>query len=119
MLTSCGFPAAPFSSPSGGSTVEISPFLNKIVEFRNSTGNWPKSKNDLVRQGEEYQKIMETFPYENVDFLIKDNQTMVLRYNRYKRKTQGFPDGKIITPTSNGGEIRFYKENNRFTWTRN
>ena len=117
-LASCGYIAGPFSGQNG-STVEISPFLNKIVDFRNNTGKWPTSKNDLVRHGEEYQKVMETFPYENVDFVIKDNQNMILRYNRYKRKVQSFPDEKIIKPTSNGGEIKFYKDNNHFSWTRN
>jgi hypothetical protein len=90
-------------------------FMMAVVNFRESYGIWPPSLSEMALKSKENRKIIDDFQYQSVDFLIKDQDHLIVYFYGYKKKSY-YQDDSQIDLNAFQGRIRFFKWNDKFAW---
>ncbi len=89
---------------------------DRIVDFRKEQMGWPTSKMDFISKGIKYYAVFENFPYQNTVFKVIDSNNMIFYYSQHIKDIEKYNTTKKVDLNSYGGEVRFYKENDKFIW---
>lgn len=90
--------------------------LNRIVEFREQYNTWPFSKEEFVNKGPKFKEAFIGFPYTQATFKVIDNNTMTFFFSEHIQDVQNYEKTKKVDINSYSGEVKFYKENDKFIW---
>lgn len=90
--------------------------IDKIIEFRESTNAWPFSKEEFMNGGDKYKKAFDGFPYLTTRFKVIDNNTMTFFFSQHIKDVTLEKQTNITDLNAYGGEVRFYKEKDKFIW---
>ena len=92
-------------------------FMTCIVSFRERTGAWPVSMEDLIKDSEENRKIIYNLPYSKATFRTRKKDVLIVDFSGYQKDPR-FTHSKPgeVDPRVVNGRIRFYKSKGRFTW---
>ncbi|HEX6191902.1 MAG TPA: hypothetical protein VFZ42_06045 [Chitinophagaceae bacterium] len=90
--------------------------LDKIVSFREDFNSWPFSKEEMTGKGGIYRTAFDGFPYMQVRFKVIDHNNMVFYFSDHRRDVQNYKETQKIDLNSYGGEVKFYKEKEKFIW---
>ena len=90
--------------------------LNSIVSFREEFNSWPFSKEEFLAKGPQYRASFNGFPYMQATFHVIDNNTMTFYFSDYIKDIQNYNQSQKIDLNSYSGEVRFYKEKDKFIW---
>jgi hypothetical protein len=90
--------------------------IESIIEFREAYNTWPISKQEFTAKKTKYKEAFIDFYYLNTQFKIKDNDNMTFYFSAYIKDEQRYEKTQRIDLNSYGGEVKFYKENDKFIW---
>ena len=90
--------------------------LNRIIEFREEFYVWPYSKEGFISKGKKYMDAFDGFPYLETRFKVIDDDRMTFFFSGHKRANARYEKTGQIDLNSYGGEVKFYKMNNKFIW---
>jgi len=90
--------------------------IENIVHYRESFGEWPVSKEQLVAKGTKYKDSFLGFPYHTARFKIIDNDNMVFYFSEHKQDVAKYKETQKVDLNSLGGEVKFYKKDGKFLW---
>jgi hypothetical protein len=89
---------------------------DKIVDFRIAEGGWPISKQDFMNKGLKYYEVIKKFPYQTIEFKIKDSTEMIFYFRDNIKDIEHYKKTKKRDLNSFNGNIHFWKENEKFLW---
>jgi hypothetical protein len=90
--------------------------LNRIIEFREEYNSWPFSKEEFTSTGSKYKEAFDGFPYMQTTFKVIDNNTMNFSFSEHVKDIQNYQETRKADLNSYGGQVRFYKEKDKFIW---
>lgn len=90
--------------------------LSKIIEYREEFGEWPFSKENFIARGTKYKDAFAEFRYLYTKFDIVDNDKMNFTFSQHIKDVATYKSTNKIDLNGYGGEVRFYKKGNKFTW---
>lgn len=90
--------------------------LNRMIEFREEYNSWPFLKEEFTGKGLKYKEAFDGFPYLQTTFKIIDNNTMNFSFYAHLRDVQHYQQTEKIDLNSYNGEVKFYKEKDKFIW---
>jgi len=89
---------------------------DRIVEFRIEQMGWPISKADFMSKGKKYCDVFENFPYLRTEFKITDSNRMTFYFSEHVNDVAREDRTRKYDLNASNGHVKFYKENDRFTW---
>jgi hypothetical protein len=89
---------------------------DRIVDFRIAEGGWPTSKMDFSNKGIKYYEAIKDFPYQTIEFKIKDSTEMTFYFSNHIKDIAKYKKTKKIDLNSYNGNIHFWKEDGKFLW---
>jgi hypothetical protein len=117
LLTGCDiFTYTPRSRKSRQKEKPSVVLLQAIVDYREAFNSWPFSKEEFIAKGKEYKDAFAGFPYLYTNFKVTDNDKMTFYFNDHRRDVQQYKESQKVDLNSYGGEVRFYKEKDKFIW---
>jgi len=90
--------------------------LDRIIEFREEYNAWPFSIEEFINKAKKYKDAFEGLPYLTTKFKVIDNNTMTFSFYDHIKDVQNYKETEKIDLNSYYGEVRFYKENDKFMW---
>lgn len=90
--------------------------IQRIIDFREEFNAWPFSKEEFIYKGKKFKDAFEGFPYLNIQFNVKDNDRMTFVFADHKKDVQLYEQNRQADLNAYGGEVRFYKEKDKFIW---
>lgn len=88
----------------------------QIVDFRETLGGWPSSRQDFISKNIRYYKALEGFKYNTLIFKIKDSNNMTFYFSDHIADISKQAKTKKSEINKYGGEVKFFKENGKFLW---
>jgi hypothetical protein len=88
----------------------------RIVDFRIAEGGWPISKLDFLNKGIKYYEAIKDFPYQTIEFKIKDSTEMTFYFNNHIKDIENYNKTKKVNLKSFNGKIKFWKKGDKFLW---
>ena len=90
--------------------------LDRIIEFREENNAWPYSKEEFVNKGRKYKEAFDGFPYLTTKFKVIDNNTMTFSFAEHQKDVRKYKETQQVDLNSFGGQVRYYKEGEKFMW---
>lgn len=90
--------------------------IDRIVDFREKYNAWPFSKEEFIYKDSKYKEAFEGFPYLNTHFNVIDNDKMTFVFTQHRKDVQLYEQSRKTDLNALGGEVRFYKEKDKFIW---
>lgn len=90
--------------------------LNAIIDYRLEHEGWPYTKEEFMSKGPKYRHAFDGFPYGYVYFKVIDNDKMTFYFSDHIKDRKAYEQTGKIDLNSYGGNVRFYKEKDKFIW---
>ena len=90
--------------------------LNRIIEYREEFHDWPYSQQGFASKGKKFMDAFEGFPYLETRFKVIDDDRMIFFFSDHKKDNERYEKTRQIDLNSYGGEVKFYKKDNKFIW---
>jgi hypothetical protein len=90
--------------------------LQRMVEFREEFNSWPFSMEEFISKGQKYKDAIAGFPYRQTKFDVLDNNTMIFIFFDHKEDAYNYKQTGLTDLNSYHGQVRFYKEKDKFIW---
>jgi hypothetical protein len=88
----------------------------RIVEFRQSQGRWPVSREDFITKGQQYYDVLKGFKYTYFDFHIKDSNTLTAHFYGHVQDIANAEQTQKTDLGDYSGKIRFFKVKDKFAY---
>ncbi|HET9430355.1 MAG TPA: hypothetical protein VFO70_04220, partial [Chitinophagaceae bacterium] len=90
--------------------------LDRIIEYRIEQNAWPFSREEFISRGIKFKEAFAGFPYLQTKFKVIDQETMIFTFWEHIRDVENYKQTNKIDLNSYAGEVRFFKENDKFIW---
>lgn len=90
--------------------------LDRIIEYRIEQNAWPFSREEFIAGATKYKDAFAGFPYLQTKFKVIDQETMIFTFWEHIRDVENYKQTNKIDLNSYAGEVRFFKENDKFIW---
>ncbi len=71
---------------------------------------------EFISKGQKYKDAIIGFPYLQTKFDVHDNDTMTFIFFDHKEDVYNYKQTRLTDLNRYQGQVRFYKEKNKFIW---
>jgi len=89
--------------------------LDKIIAYREEFNSWPFSREEFISRPA-YRNAFDGFPYMQIRFKVIDNNSMTFYFSEHRKDLQQFQQSQRVDLNSYAGEVKFYREKEKFIW---
>jgi hypothetical protein len=90
--------------------------LDNIIAYRQTYNTWPFSKEEFTAKDPAFKRSFEGFPYLTARFKVADNDAMTFFFSDHIKDVRNSDRSGKVDLNSYGGEVRFFKERDKFIW---